>query len=341
MGSVKMSKYIADVYRNKLIESRHRGDAAVVEPDGQISYFCGNPEYNTYLRSAAKPFQILPVINSGAADFFNFSNREIAVMCSSHNGEEKHIKVVKDILKKIEVEEDKLKCGVHDPIFKKAAHQLYLDGKKATEIYNNCSGKHAALLSLCKYMDWDIKDYISPTHPVQKLMVKTVSEVTSLKKEDIYLGEDGCGVVVFGLPVKNMALGFARLANPDYLPQQYREAAKRITKSMSDHPYMVAGSERFNTDLIEVMGNKLTGKMGAEGVFCLGLFGGSGICVKIEDGNYRALAPVIIDILKNIGVISSDELKKLKKYEKPILKNHHDHSVGYIESVLQLKKGVE
>src|SRR6056297_2530438 len=178
-----MSEYIADVYRSNLIESRHKGDIAIVDPDGTLTHFFGNPENQTYLRSAAKPFQILPVINSGAADLFQFTKQEIAVMSASHNGEEKHVQTVRNILDKINVSEDKLSCGVHDPIYKKAAHKLYLDGKKASEIHNNCSGKHAALLALCKFNDWDLDNYIKPGHPVQKLMLKTISEITDIKQE--------------------------------------------------------------------------------------------------------------------------------------------------------------
>ncbi|HKL13325.1 MAG TPA: asparaginase [Halanaerobiales bacterium] len=335
-----MSEYIADVYRSNLIESRHKGDIAIVDPDGTLTHFFGNPENQTYLRSAAKPFQILPVINSGAADFFNFTKQEIAVMSASHNGEEKHVNTVRNILKKIDVSEEKLNCGIHDPYFKKAAHKLYLEGNKPTEIHNNCSGKHAALLSLCKFNGWDIENYLNKEHPVQQLILTTISEVTETKKENIYLGEDGCGVVVFGLSVKKMAYGFARLANPKFLPNEYREAALRINKSIKDHPDMIAGTKRFNTDLIDVMGDKLTGKMGAEGVFCFGLYNGPGVSLKVEDGNSRAVPPVIIDILKSLNYISKQELKKLKRHEQPVVKNHHDHEVGYIKSILKLKKEV-
>ncbi len=335
-----MSEYIADVYRSNLVESRHRGDVAVVDPDGKLKYFSGNPDNQTYLRSAAKPFQILPVINSGAADFFNFTKQEIAVMSASHNGEEKHIKTIREILEKIEVSEEKLNCGIHDPYFKKAAHKLYLDGNKPTDIHNNCSGKHAALLALCKFKDWDLDNYLAKEHPVQQLMLTTISEVSDIKRTDIYLGEDGCGVVVFGLPVKKMAYAFARFANPDYLPNKYKEAAQRITKSINDHPDMIAGTKRFNTDLIEVVGDKLTGKIGAEGVFCFGLYNGPGVSVKVEDGNSRALPPVVIDILKTLDYLTEEELSQLQRYVRPVVKNHHDHEVGYIKSILNLKKDV-
>lgn len=336
-----MSEYIADVYRSELIESRHKGNLAVVNPDNELKYFTGDPENITYIRSAAKLFQILPVINSGAADLFQFTKQEIAVMSASHNGEEKHVQTVRNILNKIDVSEEKLNCGVHDPIYKKAAHKLYLDEKKALEIHNNCSGKHAALLALCKFNDWDLDNYINPDHPVQKLILKTISEITETKQNEIFLGEDGCGVVVFGLPVKQMAYGYARLANPNYLPLEYREAAERITNSISDHPNMIAGTDRFNTDLIDVLGEKVTGKMGAEGVFCFALFDGPGICVKIEDGNARAVPPVVIDVLKKLEYINEKELKKLEKYEKPVVKNHHEHEVGHIKSILNLKKEVD
>ncbi|MGM0444796.1 MAG: asparaginase [Bacillota bacterium] len=334
-----MADYIANVYRSNLIESRHRGDISVTAPDGKLLYYHGDPDKITYLRSAAKPFQTLPVITSKAADHFNFTNKEIAVMCASHNGEDIHIKAVKSILEKINVSEDKLQCGIHDPYYKEASHKLYLSGEKPTEIHNNCSGKHAALLALCKYNNWDLDNYLDKDHPVQKLMLKTICDITETKKDDILLGEDGCGVVVFGLSIKNMSLGFAKLANPEYLSDKYKQAAERITESIKEYPEMIAGTKRFNTDLIDAMSGKLTGKMGAEGVFCLGLYnGGPGICVKIEDGNSRAIPPVIIEVLKNLGYLSKENTKKLKKYIKPEVKNHHKHKVGYIEQIITLKE---
>jgi len=333
-----MAEYIANVYRSNLIESRHRGDISITAPDGKLLYYQGDPNKITYIRSAAKPFQVLPVIYLKAADHFNFNNKEIAVMCASHNGEKKHIKTVRSILDKIDVTEDKLRCGVHDPYFKKAAHKLYLSGNKPTEIHNNCSGKHAALLSLCKYNNWDLDNYLDKNHPVQQLMLKTISEITETKKEDVILGEDGCGVVVFGLSIKKMALGYAKLANPDYLSEKYKDAAKRVTKSINDHPDMIAGTKRFNTDLIEAMGDKVTGKMGAEGVFCLGLYdNGPGICIKVEDGNSRAIPPAIMEVLNELRYLSEDNVKNLKKYIKPEVKNHHKNKVGYIEQIISLK----
>ncbi|MCF8008356.1 MAG: asparaginase [Halanaerobiales bacterium] len=334
-----MSEYIADLYRNKIIESKHRGDIAVVNPEEKLLFFTGDPDKITYLRSAAKPFQILPVINSGAADYFNFSNKEIAVMSASHNGEQEHVNTVRSILKKIKVNEKRLNCGIHDPYNKDAAHQLYLNGDKPTEIHNNCSGKHAALLALSKYNEWDLENYILKEHPVQQLVLETISDVTNTKKNDIYIGEDGCGVVVFGLSIKKMSYGFARLANPEYLPIKYKEAAQRVVESIKDHPYMIGGKDRFNTELINIMGNKLTAKMGAEGVFGIGIFNQYGICIKVEDGNSRAIPPVVIDLLKKLKIIDKKELNKLSKYQKSLVKNHHKHVVGDIKSILNLKTG--
>lgn len=331
-----MPEILVNVYRDQLIESSHYGDIVVVSKKGQIIYRVGNQRKISYWRSAAKPFQVLPVVLSGAADKYNFTDKELAVMTASHSGEKQHVELIYSILNKIGLDERALLCGTHLPYHKPTAQFLIQNKKRIKPVYNNCSGKHAGLLALCCYYDWSIDNYYQQDHPAQKLLLKIVSEFTGYPRENIFMGEDGCGVIVFGLPLKNMAYAYTRLVNPELLPSKYRRGALRIINSMKKHPEIIAGSGRFNTDLMQVAGDKLTAKSGAEGIFCMGLKNGAGIAIKIIDGNKRAVPPVVVELLSQLSILSKKETEKLKNYHYYSIINNHDHIVGKIKPVFEL-----
>jgi L-asparaginase II len=333
-----MAKNIADVYRGDLIESYHLGDIAVVNAQNEIVSELGDGSKITYWRSAAKPIQALPILTSGAAEKYNLTDKEIAVMCASHSGEEEHVEVVQGILDKIGLDQSALLCGTHRPFSKKSANYLCESGDKPTELYNNCSGKHAGLLTLCQFNNWSIDDYYKLEHPLQSLILDKISEITGYSREKIYTGEDGCGVVVFGLPLKNMAYAFARLANPQSLPLKYREAAERITSSMEKYPKFVGGSERFNTKLLYVVDRTMVAKSGAQGVFCIGVHEKDiGIAVKVADGSSRGVKPATMETLKQMDLVTDRVLDKLKEYHYPPVENHRGHKVGKIVPDFKLR----
>lgn len=328
---------LANVYRGELVESIHYGQIAVVDKNGKKIAEAGNSRQITYWRSAAKPFQTLPVIFSGAAEKYGITDEELAVMAASHNGEEEHVRTVQGILDKIGLDEAALLCGIHPPYHEPTARLIYQQGKEPLRLHNNCSGKHAGLLTISKYYGWSLDDYDQPGHPVQRLILKTIAEITGYPEEKILLGVDGCGVVVFGLPLEKMAYAYARLANPDSLPQAYQEAARRITSSMEKYPQMVSGTDTFNTDLMKVTGDKLVAKSGAEGIFCVGVHGQMGVALKIADGNSRAVPPVTMEALSQLGLLDDKELKQLEKYHHPEVINNHQAKVGTIEPTFKLK----
>ncbi len=328
---------LVNVYRGKLVESIHYGHIAVVDINGKDLACLGDRELITYWRSAAKPFQTLAVITTGAACEYSLTEPELAIMSASHNGEEEHTTVVEGILKKLNLNETVLQCGIHPPYYKPAARELCERGIKPGPIHNNCSGKHAGILAICQKMGWSIDDYNNPEHPVQQLLLNIVAEITDYPREKIYTGVDGCGVVVFGLPIRNMAYAYARLANPDLLPPQYRDAALKVINSMKNYPHLVGGTERFNTDLLQVTGNKLVAKSGAEGLFCIGVHQKIGLTLKIADGNSRAIPPVVIELLSQLGLLKPGEKQKLRKHHYPEVINNHQASVGRIEPVFELK----
>ena len=333
-----MSEILIKIYRENLVENIYRGDIAIVNTRGEITFSVGDSEKITYWRSAAKPIQALLVIYSGATDKYKLTDKEIAIMASSHSGEEKHIKLIYKILDKIGLDEKALLCGVYIPFYKPTAKYLYKNKIKISPIYNPCSGKHVAQLTLCQYYGWRINDYYKLEHPVQQMILDVVAKMTEYPKEKIYLGIDGCGVPVFGLPIKNMSYAYTRIVNWELLFSEYQQAAKRIFLSMIKYPDIVGGTDRFDTDLMRVSEGKLLAKSGADGVFCIGVRNGDGITVKMESGNMKFLPLVVVHILDQLKILPKEKLNKLKKYCPLDVKNCRDEIVGEFVSDFTLRE---
>lgn len=337
-----MPAILIKTYRGNLVENIYRGDISIVDKEGKTIFLGGDDKKVTYWRSAAKPIQVIPVICSGAAEKYNFTDKEIAIMVSSHNGEEKHIKLIYNILDKIHLNEKSLLCGVCPPIHRPTAKYLHQNGIKISPVYNPCSGKHVAQLSLCQYYGWSVYDYYKLEHPVQQMILKIVAKVTKYPKEKIYLGIDGCGVPVFGLPIKNMSLAYMRIANWNLLPPEYQQAAKKIFLSMTKYPDIVGGTERFDTDLMRASEDRLLAKPGGDGVFCIGVRRehgnhGMGITIKMESGNMKFLPIVVMRILDQLKILSKEKINKLKKYRPLYIKNYRKEKVGQFISDFKLK----
>jgi len=325
-----MLPVLAEVYRGGLVESRHRGAAVVVDQQGQVLEKWGDAGLVTYWRSSAKPIQAVPVVDSGAADAFGFSAEEIAIMTGSHAGEPQHVKTVQSMLKKMGLKQEHLLCGTHPPANKEAARDLAARGLQPEVWHCNCSGKHAGMLALALHLRADLTGYLELRHPVQQAMLKAVARYSQLSGEEIITGLDGCGVPVFGMPLFNMALAYARLTGA-----KAGDGAGRVVQSMLAHPEMVAGAKGFCTALIKAAGGKMIAKIGAEGVYCVGLVNqGVGLAVKIEDGNTRALPPVVLEVLARMGFLSADELALLEFFRSPKIKNQRQETVGEIRPVL-------
>lgn len=334
-----MSEVMVHVMRGELVESMHRGDLAVVDWTGKLLYNVGSPrEKVTYLRSSAKPMQALPVVESGAAERFALSDEELAVMCASHSGEERHVETVRRILKKIGLDESALQCGTHWPLDTKTTQLMQRQGQTPTEVHCNCSGKHSGMLALCRYHGWDIADYTALEHPLQQMLLDKVAELAVMDPGNIVVGVDGCGVPVHGMSVYNMALAFARMARPLDLPSTTQMAIGAITQAMMSEPFMVSGSGRFCTDLMHVAAGRVFGKGGAEGVYCLGIPAlGLGMAMKTEDGHdYRGPAPVVTQVLGQMKILDDRQISALSHLARPVLHNHRGDVVGRILPVVEL-----
>ncbi|MDX6527981.1 MAG: hypothetical protein QOH41_271 [Blastocatellia bacterium] len=337
---------LVDVWRGPIVESRHRGHLTAVDGGGKTIAALGLPETVTYIRSSGKPFQAMPLIVSGAADRFGFTEQEIAIACGSHSGESIHVETVRSMLKKIGLDESALKCGVHEPFSAEVARELARNQESPNVLQNNCSGKHAGMLALALHLGAPTESYDDSSNPVQQAIAKTVAEFSDSPVDQIALGVDGCGVPVFGVPVRAMALMYARLVAPsESLSTTTRNACKRIVKAMVDFPEMVGGTkDRLDTELIKAGHGRLISKIGAEGVYTIGVLpcaewpDGLGLALKIEDGDdHRARPPAVIEALRQLNVLATNELMALASYAPTVIKNRRGERVGEARAAFTLE----
>jgi len=329
---------LVDVYRGGRMESSHSGHVAVVNSDGKLLYFIGDPYRITYARSSVKPIQAIPVVETGAADKFGLTEIDLAVICSSHNGEPQHTDRVLSILNKAKIGVEALQCGTHIPLAMNVYEKMIREGKELTPLYNNCSGKHAGMILTAKHMGEPLEDYFTPNHPVQQRILKAISVIAEYQIDKIGIGKDGCGAPVHTLPLERLAYSFARLANPEILGNERAIAIDRITTAMTDYPEMVGGTGRFCTDFMKAAKGRLFGKLGAESLYLIGdKKSGIGIAIKIEDGSYRALYPAALEVLKQLNMLTKEQIEQLMPYYMPRLKNARGEEVGEIIPSFELR----
>ncbi|GGH84317.1 L-asparaginase II [Pullulanibacillus pueri] len=329
------------VYRGNYVESQHEVHIAVVNTEGQLLYQYGNPERATFARSSMKPFQAVPLIETGAAAFFNYEPQELAISCASHSGEAYHRETVQNILKKINLDIDALQCGMHPPKNPEDYKALIRSGGELTPLFSNCSGKHSGMLATSVFMKEDHRVYREIESAEQQRILKVISELCETPIDQIGLSVDGCGVPVHRLPLNKTAYGYAQLAaGQSANSPEHSQALETLRDAMMKHPEMVGGYQRFDTDLMRMFPNKIVSKAGAEGVQCLGVVDrGIGIAIKCEDGNPRSLSAVTLKVLEDLGVTApSGQDETYKKYREPAVKNMRGDSIGKIEVDLQLEK---
>ncbi|HKP46169.1 MAG TPA: asparaginase [Pyrinomonadaceae bacterium] len=342
---VPAAEPLVEVTRGAITESRHRGHVIAVEPNGRIVAQLGAPETVTFLRSSAKPHQAIPLITSGAADHFGFSESEVALACASHSGEPIHTKLAASMLRKIGLGPEALKCGIHEPFSPEETAKLRRAGEAPNVLQNNCSGKHAGMLALAVHLGAPVENYYEPGHPVQLAIGRVVSEFAAIPIEDISVGVDGCGVPVFGVTVKAMALMYARLVNPaSNFDEPTRAACRRIVEAMTAHPEVIGGTtERLDTEMMRAAGGRLISKVGAEGVYTVGVLpcedwpNGFGLALKIEDGDdHRARPTVVIESLRQLGVLADESLEAVARYAFFPVKNRRGDVVGEVRAGFKL-----
>lgn len=342
---VPVASPLVEVKRGSITESRHRGHIVAVDGDGRTVAQLGVPGTVTYLRSSSKPHQALPLVATGAADHFGFTEKEIAIACASHNGERIHTETVAGMLRKIGLKPSALKCGVHEPYSAAAARELRERGEQPTVLHNNCSGKHTGMLALALYLNAPVETYDQQENPVQLNIVRSISQFSGVAVEDIAIGVDGCGVPTFGVTVRAMALMYVRLvAPPEDFDDATRSACRRIVAAMTKYPEMIGGrDERLDTVIMQAARGLVVSKVGAEGVYTAAVLPcekwprGLGLALKIEDGEDRRARPtVVIETLRQLGVLKDDALEMVKQYASFPITNRRGEMVGEVRASFEL-----
>jgi L-asparaginase II len=315
---------IAEVIRGGAVESRHTGAYVAVDGAGRVAASAGNIEQAVVPRSAIKAFQFLPVIESGAADRFGFTDEDVALACASHNGEAEHVRVARSMLAKAGNSEDLYECGAHWPMGMEAQHAALRERNEPLQVHNNCSGKHAAMLALARHLGVAPGDYVKHQHPVQRAVARAIGRICDCDIDGAAWGIDGCSVPTWAIPIRKMALGFARLAAPDHA------AGLRIIGAARAHPFMVAGTERFDTRLMLALPRVFV-KTGAEGVYCGCVpHAGIGIALKCDDGAGRAAQVAMAAVLAKLDVWTGEEKETLESFSRQELFNWRNVAVGEV-----------
>ncbi|CAN5348287.1 asparaginase [soil metagenome] len=337
------AEILAKVIRGETVESVHRGHLLIIDGDGNDVANIGDAETVAFIRSSAKAFQLIPCLLSGAAERFGFIESEIALACASHSGEKIHTAIAEKMLKKTGLSESDLRCGVHLPFDEKRAEEMLKSGEKPTQLHNNCSGKHAAMLAFAKHIGADITTYDLIENPIQQAILETVSQFTETPKDEIPIGIDGCCAPNFALSVRAMAKSFAKLIFPPVqFDDELKKACQRIVSAMMNYPELIGGTERLDTLLMNAARGKFISKIGAEGVWLCGILPnekykkGLGIAMKIEDGDdKRARAVISVEVLRQLGIFNEKTLQNISPL--PIT-NRRGETVGRVEASFDLSK---
>lgn len=346
-----MMRALANVYRGAQIESFHSGSIAVVDSTGRLLACAGDPATRTCLRSAAKPFQAIPLIEYGGAEEFDLTGEEIALTCASHGGEPIHVSTAAAMLRKGEFDESDLLCGAHVPYDEKAAAELRASGESPSPLHNNCSGKHAGMLLATRVMDVQSSRYIDPGHPVQALIRTTIADFAGLTTDEIPIAIDGCGVPAFFLSLYRAAFAYARLMTG--VLDRYSESGSRVVEAMTSFPHYVAGSWSITTPLMAAFDGALLAKEGAEGFYAMALSPAIreelterlrlpddcaiGVAIKINDGSMeRGRNPVILRTLDLLGIDLAAR-PTLSRYREWPLRNVAGNLVGEVRAEFELE----
>lgn len=325
---------LVGVSRGPLLESIHSVAACACDVDGNVVLALGEIDEPVFLRSSAKPFIAAAAVRAGAADRFTFDDRELAVMCASHNGEPFHVEAVQSILRKIGATVADLHCGTHAPSYEPAAAALVQRGEVPSALHNNCSGKHAGILALCRMLDAPLAGYLAADHPAQQAILALCERVSDDRFEPDRLGVDGCGIPVYATSLRNAARSFARLATLRELDDADAAAMARVRAAMLGEPAFVGGTARFDTDLMRVSYGRIACKAGAEGVHASALLdGGLGLVLKVVDGTRRAAPPAAIALLDQLGALDAAQRDALASHAEVTVKNAAGNAVGWIRAL--------
>lgn len=323
---------LVEVTRGGRVESRHCGAVAVCDADGGVAFGLGDIDTPVFPRSAVKALQALPLVESGIADALGLTPAELALACASHSGEAAHVAGVAAMLAKAGLDSAALECGAHWPMNDAAARSLARAGAQPSALHNNCSGKHAGFLCLSCGIGADPRGYGGAEHAVQRQIKAVLASLTGAPLDAAHCGTDGCSIPAYAVPLRALALGFARFGAGTGMGPQRAAAAARLRAAAAAHPFMVAGTGLFDTDVMRALGARAFTKSGAEGVFCAALPElGLGIALKCDDGGSRAAEMVMAAVIERVLPLSPQEVTALEMRLRPVLRNWNGVVTGHIQ----------
>jgi L-asparaginase II len=348
-----MHSKLVELTRGALVESIHAGSVAVADAGGGLMAFSGDPECVVYLRSSAKPFQAIPLVESGAADAFGLTEAELAMVCASHIGTDAHVEVVRSLQAKAGLAESDLMCGAHNPSDGKTMRAMTLRGEEPSPLRHNCSGKHSGMLAVSRHRWGRVVSpeglaYLDPANPIQRDIVAAFASLCGLPVDQVRIGIDGCSAPNFAVPLHSAALAAARLMDPSGLPEPRAVACRRIAIAMMRNPELIRGEGRFDTELMRAGRGAVLSKAGAEGYQLLGLAPGAlgvgspalGVAIKIADGDGgdRAASMVALAVLDQLGWLEGPRSDSLQKFRARPITNWRGLTVGEIRTSFQIEK---
>jgi L-asparaginase II len=342
-----MNPELVHATRGDIVESTHRGALAVVDADGASVCVVGDVQRPVFPRSAVKVLQALPLVTSGAAEDFGLTDEELALACASHNGETRHVNAARSMLAKAGLDDGALECGAHWPGNEAAQRELARTVSAPGAIHNNCSGKHAGFICVGCLMARKagadprafVRGYVQRDHPVMREIGAALAAATGCDLDQAPVGTDGCSIPTYGIPLKNLATAFARVGTEVGLSAEHAAAARRLRTAVAKAPFFVAGTGRFDTRVMERLGERVFCKVGAEGVFCAALpEQGLGVAIKIDDGNNaRAAEVVMAAVVESLVRLERDEREFMRGLSELPLKNWNGIEVGSLRASAVLR----
>ena len=338
-----MPVIVAETTRGPAVESVHHGVVVAADVSGEIVAAAGDPEHFAYFRSSAKPFQAVPLVESGAADAFGFTPAELAMSCASHNAESRHQAQVAAMLAKIGLGPEALGCGIAPPIDPKEAARVTLGEVESSPVQCECSGEHAGMLAVCRHLGYPIAGYVDADHPLQRRILTIVAEVLRMEERQVALAPDGCALPTFGAPLRSFATAYATFARPEQAPagagREHAAALTRLRDAMAAHPENISGEAELDTDLMALSEGKVIAKLGAEGLLCLAVpERGMGIAIRVLDGDHsdRARAVVALAALEQLRLVEPDVIQALRERHGGAIANFHGRAVGEVRARFRL-----
>ncbi len=341
-----MNPLLVEVLRGNAVESQHRGAIAVVDADGAVRASLGVIDRPIFPRSAVKLLQALPLIESGAADALGLDDAELALACASHRGEPAHAQTAAAMLAKAGLDAGALECGTQWPYSESAQRELAAQGLAPNALHNNCSGKHAGFVCLGCHLAGNaerarafVRGYVQPDHAVMREVTAALQATTGHDLAATPRGIDGCSIPTFAIPLRALALAFARVGSGVGLSAGHAGAARRLRQAVAAAPFMVAGSGRFDTLVMERLGERVACKVGAEGVYCAALpEAGLGIAIKIDDGTTaRAAEVVMAAAIEALVRLENAEAGFMRSLSAPLLRNWNGIEVGGLRAAHDLR----